>query len=66
MAQHLRTALIALRHSSLSPDAIDRNLRRNSPPVIARILEDKVLIDLRAVAADEEDELMEALLALYA
>jgi L-seryl-tRNA(Ser) seleniumtransferase len=60
----LRTALIALNHDSLSPDALDHALRRNAPPVIARIAEDNVLIDLRTVAPDEEDELLNALVHL--
>jgi L-seryl-tRNA(Ser) seleniumtransferase len=61
---HLSTSLVALRHNSLSPDALGQALRRNSPPVIARISEDNLLIDLRTVAADEEDELLSALASL--
>ena len=60
----LRTSLVALKHSSLSPDALGHALRRMEPPVIARIAEDKVLLDLRTVAPDEEDELLKALAAL--
>lgn len=60
----LPTALIALRHNSLSPDALDRALRRSEPPVIARIVEDKVLLDMRTVAEDEERELLDILALL--
>jgi L-seryl-tRNA(Ser) seleniumtransferase len=60
----LSTALIALSHDSVSPDALDRNLRRSAPPVIARIAEDRVVIDLRTVAPDEEEELLNALVRL--
>lgn len=60
----LQSALIALSHNSLSPDALDKALRQSSTPVIARILGDKVLLDLRTVAADEEDELLNALATL--
>jgi L-seryl-tRNA(Ser) seleniumtransferase len=63
---HLRTFLIALRHDSLSPDALDAALRRTKPPVIARIAEDNVLLDLRTVAPDEEDALASALASLPA
>lgn len=63
---HLSTALIALKHSSLSPDELDGHLRRTTPPVIARIAEDNVLLDLRTVALDEEDELLKAILSLPA
>jgi L-seryl-tRNA(Ser) seleniumtransferase len=63
---HLRTALIALHHNSLSPDALDQALRRSAPPIIARIVEDNVLLDLRTVAGEEEDELLRVLVALTA
>jgi L-seryl-tRNA(Ser) seleniumtransferase len=65
-ATHLGTILIALTHNSLSPDALDSALRRNTPPVIARISEDRVLLDLRTVAEDEEEELLNALVSLHA
>jgi L-seryl-tRNA(Ser) seleniumtransferase len=63
-AAHLRTALITLAHDSFSPDALDRTLRRHTTPVVARISEDNVLLDLRTVAIDEEEELLNALLRL--
>jgi L-seryl-tRNA(Ser) seleniumtransferase len=61
---HPPTALIALTHASLSAGALERALRMSEPPVIARIAEDRVLIDLRTVSRDEEDELFAALVAL--
>ena len=61
---HPRTALIALTHETLSPDALEQALRLSTPPVIARIAEGKVLLDLRTVAEDEEDDLLALLFAL--
>ncbi|HEX8495408.1 MAG TPA: L-seryl-tRNA(Sec) selenium transferase [Pyrinomonadaceae bacterium] len=61
---HPRTAQLALKHARLSADALEEALRRSNPPVIARISEDKVLLDLRTVAEDEEAELLEALTAI--
>jgi L-seryl-tRNA(Ser) seleniumtransferase len=61
---HPRTALIALAHQRLSADALEQALRLSEPPVIARIAEAKVLLDLRTVAEDEEAELLDALDAL--
>ena len=46
---HPPTALIALRHSQLKADEIEQKLRLSSPPVIARIADDQVLLDLRTV-----------------
>ncbi|MDQ3817358.1 MAG: L-seryl-tRNA(Sec) selenium transferase, partial [Acidobacteriota bacterium] len=61
---HPPTALIALTYESLSPDALGRALRLGEPPVIARISEDKILLDLRTVDVDEEADLLTALLEL--
>jgi L-seryl-tRNA(Ser) seleniumtransferase len=61
---HPPTALIALTHETLSPDTLEEALRQSSIPVIARIAEGKVLLDLRTVAEDEEPDLLEALTAL--
>lgn len=58
---HPKTKLIALTHSRLSAEAIEEALRRSNPPVIARIAEGKVLLDLRTVAEDEEAELLQAI-----
>ena len=55
------TALIALNHSQMSVSRLEQNLRLFKPPVITRILENKVLIDLRTVSENEEVELLEAL-----
>jgi L-seryl-tRNA(Ser) seleniumtransferase len=63
---HPRTALIALKHERLSAVALEQGLRMGTPPVVARIMEDRVLIDLRTVALDEEALLIDALAALSA
>lgn len=55
------TTLIALSHNELSAVQIEEKLRNSDPPVITRILEDKVTIDLRTVFEDEEETLLDAL-----
>ncbi len=55
------TLIVAARRSAT---AAERSLRRNQPPVIARISEDLLLIDLRTVFPEEEPALRAALLAL--
>jgi L-seryl-tRNA(Ser) seleniumtransferase len=57
----LETALISLKHNSLSSEDLERGLRLSSPPVICRIAEDRVLLDLRTVFEPEEDEIVAAL-----
>ena len=60
----LPTLLISLTHNTLTPNQIEMALRRSSPPIIARIVDDRVLLDLRTVAESEEPELERALLSL--
>ena len=59
------STLLALKHKQISAAKLEQNLRNSRPPVIARILEDKVLIDLRTVSENEESELSEAIAKLY-
>ncbi|MGE3465774.1 MAG: L-seryl-tRNA(Sec) selenium transferase [Pyrinomonadaceae bacterium] len=63
-AVSLGTKLIALSHTKMSAVQLEENLRRSSPPVIARISDDHVLIDLRTVAAADEHDLAEVITAL--
>jgi L-seryl-tRNA(Ser) seleniumtransferase len=61
--QSIPTWLIVIEH----PDVIsaERKLRRNDPPVIARIEDDRLVLDLRTVfEGEEEEELRRALQAL--
>jgi len=61
---HPPTALIALKHEQLNAGEIEQELRLSSPPVIARIADGQVLLDLRTVAPEEEPELLATLTAL--
>lgn len=58
------TALLALKHEKLSTAQLEQSLRLSKPPVVTRILEDRVLIDLRTVFEDEEKELLEVLVKI--
>jgi len=58
---NLPTMLIALSHPKLTAGEIERVLRTVSPPVIARIAEGKVLLDLRTVLPDELPEVVRIL-----
>ena len=61
---HPPTALIALEHEHLKAEEIEEKLRRSSPPVISRIADDQVLLDLRTVDDSEVGELVAALRSL--
>jgi L-seryl-tRNA(Ser) seleniumtransferase len=58
------TTLLALKHEQLSASKLEETLRMSKPPVVSRILGDKVLIDLRTVSGVEEDELLKILKAI--
>ncbi|HET6645971.1 MAG TPA: L-seryl-tRNA(Sec) selenium transferase, partial [Pyrinomonadaceae bacterium] len=60
-ATHPPTVLIALRHPRLSADEIQGHLRQSNPPIIARIAEGRVLLDLRTVALSDEAELLDSI-----
>jgi L-seryl-tRNA(Ser) seleniumtransferase len=57
----LPTCLVAIEVGGLSAEALDARLRTGSPPVVARIQEGRVVLDLRTVADAEEQDLAEAL-----
>ena len=57
----LPTKLISLTSSKISATELEARLRLNAPPIIARIEDDKLLLDLRTVSKSEEQELLAAL-----
>ncbi len=60
----LRTVLAAIQDSQMSAASLAEYLRRNVVPIITRTERDRVLIDLRTVAADEEAIILDAFAAL--
>jgi L-seryl-tRNA(Ser) seleniumtransferase len=60
----LLTIAIAVAGEGLAPNQIADNLRHWNPPIIARIVSDRVLIDLRTVSPVEEIEIEKALCSL--
>jgi L-seryl-tRNA(Ser) seleniumtransferase len=60
----LETKLIALTHKTLSTVRIEHKLRFAPTSVITRIVDDRLLIDLRTVSEAEEGDLMDSLTAI--
>jgi L-seryl-tRNA(Ser) seleniumtransferase len=58
----LPTRLLQIERNGLSADAIEQQLRALDPPIVARIHDDRVVLDLRTVPA-EDDALIGSLLS---
>jgi L-seryl-tRNA(Ser) seleniumtransferase len=57
----LPTTLIALESSAASPNTVESRLRSQDPPIIVRLEEDRLLVDLRTVFPSQERALIEGL-----
>src|SRR5271156_2996519 len=60
-AARLQSSAVSLRHATLQPQALLQALRRVDPPVIGRVSEDAVLLDLRTVEPEFDVKLVELL-----
>ena len=60
----LPTFLLAVTAQALSADELAARLRLSTPPVVARVEEGRVLLDLRTVFESEELELLRALMEI--
>jgi L-seryl-tRNA(Ser) seleniumtransferase len=60
----LPARLIAITHAHLSADKLNARLRANHPPIIARVEEGRVLLDLRTVFPEQDADLAGALASL--
>ncbi len=57
----LPTRLLAVHHQNLSAEQIATRLRTADPPIIARVADGRVLLDLRTVFPDEDSQIADAL-----
>jgi L-seryl-tRNA(Ser) seleniumtransferase len=63
-ARQLDTWCVAVRPQGLSIDRLATLLRTGSPPVVGRIEEDRLLLDLRSVSPRQDQDLVAAMCAL--
>jgi L-seryl-tRNA(Ser) seleniumtransferase len=54
----LPTRLVEISRDGMTADAIEQHLRSLDPPVIARIQDDRVVLDLRTVLPNEDAHLL--------
>jgi len=59
----LPTRLVAIARNGLTADALEEQLRRLDPPVIARIEHDRVVLDLRTVEPEDDHTLATLLIS---
>lgn len=55
---YLSTWVIALRPLKISVSEMEKRLREQEPPIIARIQENEILLDMRTIAEKEEKDLL--------
>jgi L-seryl-tRNA(Ser) seleniumtransferase len=60
----LPTRLIAITHADLSADELNTRLRAHPPPIIARVEDGRVLLDLRTVFPEQDANIAAALASL--
>ena len=60
----LSTRLIAVTHAQLTTDKLNARLRANHPPIIARVEEGRVLLDLRTVFPEQDANLAASIASL--
>ena len=61
-AATLPTTVLAIRATNASPDELARRLRSHRPAIVARVEDDAVILDLRTVAQQDEQELADGVL----
>jgi L-seryl-tRNA(Ser) seleniumtransferase len=60
----LATALLALTHQTMNADSFAARLRAVEPPIIARIEDGRVLLDLRTVFPEQDAAIAQALVRI--
>jgi L-seryl-tRNA(Ser) seleniumtransferase len=57
----LPTRLLAITYNGLSADELARRLRASDPPIVARVEEGRVLLDLRTVFPEQDEVVVQAI-----
>jgi len=62
--REIPTVLVGVRAAALSAAALEERLRRGETPIIVRVADDRVLLDLRTIDADEFPAIRDAVKAI--
>lgn len=62
--QSLPTKLVAIVHARRSSQELEAALRKHSPPILARVEHDQLVLDLRTVFDDQDEVIAQAFLAM--
>jgi L-seryl-tRNA(Ser) seleniumtransferase len=65
-AAPLPTTVVRISVNDHLPERLDRELRAASPPIVARVAEDRLVIDLRTVLTGEDGIVLQSLVRLLA
>jgi len=60
------TIAVSLYSRRTPPDELEKHLRSWSPPIIGRVAEDRVILDMRTVTGEEAREIAKAVMSLIA
>lgn len=58
--ESLPTSLVLLMLNKCTPEGLARRLRLSDPPIVARIVKDKIAFDMRTIRQDEMDFIIQA------
>jgi len=59
--EQIPTCLISMTSNRFTPNQLEQHLRRFNPPILSRIEEDRLLLDLRTVFPEQDETVVQAL-----
>lgn len=60
----IKTMVISLEILNLTPSRLEKKLRENIVPIIARVKENKVILDIRTIKEEDYNDIYEAILSI--
>ena len=57
----LETYCVGIRHKGLSTSELERRLRNSEPPIVARVKEDMLLLDVRTLSYEDMEDIIKVI-----